>query len=62
MIVGSKQEKTPEEITGGNIYGDEIIEKLREGFKNHGISDPKINLKVANAVNEVWDKKLTSDQ
>lgn len=53
MIVGSKQEKTPEEITGGNIYGDEIMGKLTEGFKNHGISDPKINLKVANAVNEV---------
>ena len=62
MIAGSKQEKTPEEITGGNIYGDEIMGKLTEGFKNHGISDPKINLKVANAVNEVWDKKLTSDQ
>lgn len=62
MIVGSKQEKTPEEITGGNIYGDEIMGKLTEGFKNHGISDPKINLKVANAVNEVWDKKPTSDQ
>lgn len=62
MIVGSKQEKAPEEITGGNIYGDEIMGKLTEGFKNHGISDPKINLKVANAVNEVWDKKLTSDQ
>ena len=62
MIVGSKQEKTPEEITGGNIYGDDIMGKLTEGFKNHGISDPKINLKVANAVNEVWDKKPTSDQ
>lgn len=62
MIAGSKQEKTPEEITGGNIYGDEIMGKLTEGFKNHGISDPKINLKVANAVNEVWDKKPTSDQ
>ena len=62
MIAGSKQEKTPEEITDGNIYGDEIMGKLREGFKYHGISDPKINLKVANAVNEVWDKKPTSDQ
>ena len=40
-------------------HTDDILCKLTEEFNNDQICDPKINTKLAKAINEVWGKKLT---
>ena len=57
-FVVKETENKPEELIGGNIYSDEIMAKLTEEFKNDEICDSKINLRLANAVNKVWDKNI----
>ena len=57
-FVVKETENKPEELIGGNIYSDEIMVKLTEEFKNDEICDSKINLRLANAVNKVWDKNI----
>ena len=43
----------------GHSDVDEILCELTEEFNNDELCDPKINLNLARAINEVWGKKLT---
>lgn len=56
IFVDNETGNKPEELIGGNIHSGEIMVKLTEEFKSNEIYDSKINLKLANAVNKVWDK------
>ena len=43
-------------------HTDDILYELTEEFNNDEICDPKINTKLAKAINKVWDKKLTPEK
>ena len=40
-------------------HTNDILCELTEEFNNDQICDPKINAKLAKAINEVWGKNLT---
>ena len=43
-------------------YTDDILCELTEEFNNDELCNPKINTKLAKAINEVWGKKLTPEK
>ena len=43
-------------------HTDDILCELTEEFNNDELCDPKINPKLAKAINKVWGKKLTPEK
>ena len=43
------------------IYADNLCNQTK-GFKNHNTYDSEINPNLANAINEVWGRKVTSEK
>ena len=41
---------------------NDILCELTEEFNDDKLCDPKINLNLAKAINEVWGKKLTPEK